>query len=112
MASLLTKAAITSGRDEVYVASMPLRAAKGPAQLVMSAAYSLNYWHLQHFMVILKPSSRTPLSQVLFLAILTWTLTFTYLILWVSFIELKFGKDVCFYFILFSKRQCSSCCGV
>ncbi|EYU42730.1 hypothetical protein ABFS82_13G001000 [Erythranthe guttata] len=42
-------------KDQVFVAAVPLRAAKGPAQLVMStAAYSLN---LQHFMVIIKPSS-------------------------------------------------------
>ncbi|KAF7141561.1 hypothetical protein RHSIM_Rhsim06G0171800 [Rhododendron simsii] len=51
-------------RDEVYVGAVPLRAAKGPAQLVMSAAYSLNLWDLQHFIVIIKPSS-SPLSQVL-----------------------------------------------
>ncbi|KAF7831617.1 hypothetical protein G2W53_013950 [Senna tora] len=53
-----------SVRDEVYVAAMPLRAAKGPPQLLMSAAYSLNFWDLQHFMVILKPSSISH-SQVL-----------------------------------------------
>ncbi|PIN17521.1 hypothetical protein CDL12_09799 [Handroanthus impetiginosus] len=46
-----------SGRDEVYVAALPLRATKGPAQLLMSTAYSLNFWDLQHFMVIIKPSS-------------------------------------------------------
>uniref|UniRef100_A0A803NDU5 Uncharacterized protein n=1 Tax=Chenopodium quinoa TaxID=63459 RepID=A0A803NDU5_CHEQI len=28
------------GRDEIYVATTPLRATKGPAQLLMSAAYS------------------------------------------------------------------------
>ncbi|XP_054796344.1 uncharacterized protein LOC129301774 isoform X2 [Prosopis cineraria] len=66
MASLLSKAKLVSGRDEVYVAAMPLRASKGPAQLVMSAAYSLNIWDFQHFMVILKPSSPfPPPSQVL-----------------------------------------------
>ncbi|KAL7086418.1 hypothetical protein ACP275_13G001500 [Erythranthe tilingii] len=41
------------GGEQVFVAAVPLRAAKGPAQLVMSTAYSLN---LQHFMVIIKPS--------------------------------------------------------
>ncbi|XP_021735217.1 uncharacterized protein LOC110701920 [Chenopodium quinoa] len=53
------------GRDEIYVATMPLRATKGPAQLLMSAAYSLNLWHLQHFMLIIKPSitSASPLSN-------------------------------------------------
>ncbi|KAF5746136.1 hypothetical protein HS088_TW06G00301 [Tripterygium wilfordii] len=58
MASQFTKSTMSKGKDEVYVAAMPLRAAKGPAQLVMSAAYSLNLWDLQHFMVIVKPSSR------------------------------------------------------
>ncbi|KAK9663932.1 hypothetical protein RND81_14G007200 [Saponaria officinalis] len=43
-------------RDRVYIAAMPLRATKGPAQLLFSAAYSLNVWHLQHFMLILKPA--------------------------------------------------------
>ncbi|KAL7128521.1 hypothetical protein ABFS83_13G001400 [Erythranthe nasuta] len=41
---------------QVFVAAVPLRAAKGPAQLAMSTAYSLNL-NLQHFMVIIKPSS-------------------------------------------------------
>jgi hypothetical protein len=39
----------------VYVAAVPLRASKGPAQLVMSAGYSLGLWDLQHFMVLLRP---------------------------------------------------------
>ncbi|XP_072993662.1 uncharacterized protein [Typha latifolia] len=42
-------------RDAVYVAAVPLRAAKGPAQMLMSAAYSLGSWDLQHFMVLVKP---------------------------------------------------------
>ncbi|KAL2316558.1 hypothetical protein Fmac_030434 [Flemingia macrophylla] len=62
MASLLPKSAMVRGRDEVYVAAMPLRATKGPPQLLMSAAYSLNFWDFQHFMVIIKPSQP---SQVL-----------------------------------------------
>ncbi|WP_219924879.1 hypothetical protein, partial [Halomonas sp. ND22Bw] len=50
------------GGDEVYVAATSLRAGKGPAQLLMSAAFSFNIWDLQHFMLILR---RSPLSQVL-----------------------------------------------
>ncbi|AET00968.2 hypothetical protein MtrunA17_Chr5g0447981 [Medicago truncatula] len=63
MESLVSKTRrMVRGREEVYVAAMPLRASKGPPQLLMSAAYSLNIWDLQHFMVIIKPSSP---SQVL-----------------------------------------------
>ncbi|KAK3016126.1 hypothetical protein RJ639_006160 [Escallonia herrerae] len=47
----------TVGRDEVYVAAVALRATKGPGQLLMSTAYALNLWDLQHFMVIINPSS-------------------------------------------------------
>ncbi|XP_077229936.1 PTB domain engulfment adapter [Tasmannia lanceolata] len=59
MASLLFPApkSPVKGRDEVYVASMPLRATEGPAQMLMSAAYSLNLWDLQHYMVIVRPTS-------------------------------------------------------
>ncbi|XP_042515427.1 uncharacterized protein LOC122089807 isoform X2 [Macadamia integrifolia] len=60
MASLTVTAArtpIQPDRNEVYVASMPLRAAKGPAQLLMSAAYSLNLRDLQHYLVIIRPIS-------------------------------------------------------
>ncbi|KAK8467242.1 hypothetical protein PHAVU_008G287400 [Phaseolus vulgaris] len=57
MVSLFWNSAMVRGRDEVYVAAMPLRATKGPPQLLLSAAYSLNFWDLQHFMVIIKPSS-------------------------------------------------------
>ncbi|KAM5580459.1 hypothetical protein ABKV19_009950 [Rosa sericea] len=63
--SLLMKPTVTSNRDEVYVAAVPLRAAKGPAQLLTSTAYSLNLWDFQHFMVIIKPSSPPPHSQAL-----------------------------------------------
>lgn len=39
--------------SDVYVAAVPLRATKGPPQLVMSAAYSVYLsWDLQHFMVL------------------------------------------------------------
>lgn len=40
---------------EVYVGSMALRATPGPAQWGLSTAYSMRYWHLQHFMVLFKP---------------------------------------------------------
>ena len=75
--SLLTKSAITKGRDEVYVMAVPLRATKGPAQLLMSTAYSLNLWDLHHFMVLIKPSSPPPPSQVLLSSpIPTWVFFF------------------------------------
>ncbi|PWA62626.1 hypothetical protein CTI12_AA362360 [Artemisia annua] len=52
------------GANNVYVAAVPLRAASGPPQLVMSAAYSLYLsWDLQHFMVLTTPSAKLP-SQV------------------------------------------------
>ncbi|KAF8391646.1 hypothetical protein HHK36_023953 [Tetracentron sinense] len=66
MASLVMKAGksrVSGGRDEIYVAALPLRAAKGPAQMLLSAAYSLNLWDLQHYMVIIRPISH-PQSQV------------------------------------------------
>ncbi|KAH1092497.1 hypothetical protein GYH30_038628 [Glycine max] len=62
MVSLFWNSAMIRGRDEVYAAAMPLRGTKRPPQLLMSAAYSLNFWDFQHFMVIIKPSSS---SQVL-----------------------------------------------
>ena len=44
---------VDSGRDDVYVAAVPLTAAKGPPQLLMSTAYSLRLsWDFQHFMVL------------------------------------------------------------
>nr|XP_011460096.1 PREDICTED: uncharacterized protein LOC101296647 isoform X2 [Fragaria vesca subsp. vesca] len=64
--SLLMKPTVTCNKDEVYVAAVPLRATKGPAQFITSTAYSLNLWDLQHFMVIIKPSSPPPHSQALF----------------------------------------------
>ncbi|XP_066321942.1 uncharacterized protein [Miscanthus floridulus] len=39
----------------VYVTAVPLRAPRGPAQLLMSAGYSLGMWDLQHFMMLLRP---------------------------------------------------------
>ncbi|XP_058081002.1 uncharacterized protein LOC131229137 isoform X2 [Magnolia sinica] len=53
-------------RDAVYVSTVPLRAAKGPAQLFMSAAYSFNLWSdLQHYMVLIRPTS-PPAQAVVF----------------------------------------------
>ncbi|XP_037453211.1 uncharacterized protein LOC119323618 isoform X2 [Triticum dicoccoides] len=50
-----------AGRYAVYVAAVPLRAPQGPAQALMSSAYSLGLWDLQHFMVLLRPDpARTP----------------------------------------------------
>ncbi|KMZ76478.1 hypothetical protein ZOSMA_101G00620 [Zostera marina] len=43
-------------KEAVYVAAVPLRASKGPAQIAVSAAYSIGLWDLQHWMVIIKPS--------------------------------------------------------
>ncbi|KAJ6680551.1 PTB DOMAIN ENGULFMENT ADAPTER [Salix purpurea] len=61
MAALLAKATLLArGKDEVYVAATPLRATKGPAKLLMSTAYSLNLWDLQHFVIIIKPNSPPP----------------------------------------------------
>ncbi|KAF9669602.1 hypothetical protein SADUNF_Sadunf14G0124500 [Salix dunnii] len=67
MAALFAKATVLArGKDEVYVAATPLRATKGPAKLLMSTAYSLNLWDLQHFVVIIKPNSPPPPnSQIL-----------------------------------------------
>ncbi|KAG9443578.1 hypothetical protein H6P81_014918 [Aristolochia fimbriata] len=49
-------------RDEVYVAALPLRATRGPGQMLMSAAYSLNIWELQHYMVVIR--TKAPQAQV------------------------------------------------
>ncbi|KAG0533639.1 hypothetical protein BDA96_04G210000 [Sorghum bicolor] len=48
----------------VYVAAVPLRAPRGPAQLLMSAGYSLGMWDLQHFMVLLRPDPALPQALV------------------------------------------------
>lgn len=48
-------ASMPATHTAVYVAAVPLRAPKGPAQLLMSAGYSLGMWDLQHFMVVLRP---------------------------------------------------------
>ncbi|ESQ36989.1 hypothetical protein EUTSA_v10002690mg [Eutrema salsugineum] len=58
--------ATIGSRNAVYVAAVPLKAAAGPPQLVMSMAYSLNLWNLQHFMVLIKPSSPTPREVMVF----------------------------------------------
>ncbi|WVZ74806.1 hypothetical protein U9M48_022940 [Paspalum notatum var. saurae] len=49
----------------VYVAAVPLRGPKGPAQLLMSAGYSLGLWDLQHFMVLLRPDPAQAQAQAL-----------------------------------------------
>lgn len=48
---------ITSSKYEVYVAAVPLRAPRGPPQLLMSTVYSLNLYDLQHYMVIINSTS-------------------------------------------------------
>ncbi|GKF40407.1 hypothetical protein Tco_0120468, partial [Tanacetum coccineum] len=53
--------------NDVYVAAVPLRAASGAPQLVMSAAYSLYLsWDLQHFMVLTAPASSATLNSQIF----------------------------------------------
>ncbi|KAF6153912.1 hypothetical protein GIB67_023689 [Kingdonia uniflora] len=64
MASLLMSAAKPSNKDSIYVAAMPLRASKGLPQMLMSLAFSLNLRDLQHYMVIIKPSSSALQTQV------------------------------------------------
>lgn len=63
-ASLRTNLPVTNVRDQIYVSAVPLRASKGPGQLLMSSAYSFNLWSMQHFMVIIKHSSPAQ-SQVI-----------------------------------------------
>ncbi|KAL2246205.1 UNVERIFIED_CONTAM: hypothetical protein Sindi_2888700, partial [Sesamum indicum] len=59
-----TPTGISFGRDEVFVAAVPLRATPlPPANFLISTAYSLDFWNFQHFMVIIKPSSPPPRSQ-------------------------------------------------
>lgn len=59
-ARIMMSCSSSSSRDEVYVAAIPLRASKGPAQLLLSTAYSLNFPDLQHLMVIHKPNTCSP----------------------------------------------------
>ncbi|KAL1209726.1 hypothetical protein V5N11_004880 [Cardamine amara subsp. amara] len=61
MASQFFMPSTSGGGDAIYVATVPLKAAAGPPQLIMSMAYSLNLRNLQHFMVLIKPSS--PIRQ-------------------------------------------------
>ncbi|KAJ4896898.1 Uncharacterized protein Rs2_23692 [Raphanus sativus] len=58
--------ATSGGGDAVYVAAVPLRATSGPPQLIMSMAYSLNIRNLQHFLVLIKPSSSIPQEVIVF----------------------------------------------
>ena len=50
----------------VYVAAVPLRAPKGPGQLLVSAGYSLGLWDLQHFMVVLRPDPAARAQALVF----------------------------------------------
>ncbi|KAG2659435.1 hypothetical protein PVAP13_1KG355800 [Panicum virgatum] len=50
----------------VYVAAVPLRAPKGPGQLLMSAGFSLGLWDLQHFMVVLRPDPAARAQALVF----------------------------------------------
>lgn len=61
---LLVNLEEAKGRDAIYVAAVPLRAPRGSAQMLVTTAYSLGAWDLQHFMVIVKPRSTHP--QVFF----------------------------------------------
>ncbi|KAJ3679736.1 hypothetical protein LUZ60_017747 [Juncus effusus] len=54
----------SSSKEAVYVAAVPLRAARGPPQMAMSIAYNLGQWDLQHFLVLIKPSNPS-LSEIL-----------------------------------------------
>ncbi|KAL9241167.1 hypothetical protein vseg_015309 [Gypsophila vaccaria] len=58
-----SKSSAATYRDQVYIAAMPLRATKGPAQLLFSTAYSFNVWQLQHFILILKPAVIPPVAD-------------------------------------------------
>ncbi|XP_020595662.1 uncharacterized protein LOC110035723 [Phalaenopsis equestris] len=62
--TLLPKREEAKGRDAIYVAAVPLRAPRGPAQMLVSTAYALGAWDLQHFMVIVKPSCPHPQAFV------------------------------------------------
>jgi len=57
-----TPATITA----VDVAEVPLRAPKGPGQLLMSAGFSLGLWDLQHFMVVLRPDPAARAQALVF----------------------------------------------
>ncbi|KAJ3700319.1 hypothetical protein LUZ61_004024 [Rhynchospora tenuis] len=46
----------TKDKEAVYVAAVPLRAVPGPPQMILSTAYSLGHWKLQHFIVLVKSS--------------------------------------------------------
>ena len=61
---LLSASTPAATHTAVYVAAAPLRAPRGPAQLVMSAGYSLGMWDLQHFMVLLRPDPALPQALV------------------------------------------------
>ncbi|CAI9116363.1 OLC1v1017485C1 [Oldenlandia corymbosa var. corymbosa] len=43
----------TNKKCEVYIATVPLKAPRGPPQVLMSTLYSLNLFQFQHYMVII-----------------------------------------------------------
>ncbi|GAB2233752.1 hypothetical protein Droror1_Dr00002981 [Drosera rotundifolia] len=57
MKPLINPTTAVGSSHELFIASTPLRAAKGPPQFLLSAAYSLNVWDLQHFMLVIRSSS-------------------------------------------------------
>lgn len=61
---LLSASTPAATHTAVYVAAAPLRAPRGPAQLVMSAGYSLGMWDLRHFMVLLRLDPALPQASV------------------------------------------------
>ncbi|XP_071730040.1 uncharacterized protein [Rutidosis leptorrhynchoides] len=62
----LTLPSPAKGSEVLFVAAVPLRASRGPPQLLMSTAYSLNLsWDLQHFMVLSTSPALTLPSQVM-----------------------------------------------
>ncbi|XP_074365519.1 uncharacterized protein LOC141706636 isoform X2 [Apium graveolens] len=61
LSSMMCGKATVKRGEEIYVAGIAMRGSKGPAQFALSTAYSLNFWPLYHFMVIIKPPTSPPL---------------------------------------------------
>ncbi|KAL8136692.1 hypothetical protein V2J09_002693 [Rumex salicifolius] len=58
IAQMINSSGVAGRSDEIYIATTPLRGTKGPPQFFLSTAFSLGTsWDLQHFMLIIKPSS-------------------------------------------------------
>lgn len=64
-----SKATTKRDDDEIYVAGIAMRGSKGPAQLALSTAYSLNFWPLYHFMVIINPPTSPPVIIIVTLSL-------------------------------------------